>query len=197
MQRYHKENINTPELTDKKFEKEWDFKMHTIDQARFDLLAKHYQGGMYLDIGCFNSPKPSQLAEEYPDSTIFALDHGINLINTLSERFPKVNYILGDCYELPFEDESIEYIVAGEIIEHLEDPKKMITEAMRVLKPGGRIALSTPKEETIIQHSIGGKEHMWIYNEQDMKELLEPYGEVELGEYRDGCIIMIAWCQKS
>ncbi len=196
MQRFHKNNVNVPEFSDEQFDKVWQRRMHT-DQERFDLLAKYFEGGRYLDIGCFNSPKPSQLVEQYPDSEIVALDHGPRLIQSLSERFPKVKYIQGNCLALPFEDGYFDYVVAGEIIEHMDSPKDLIKEGMRVLKPGGYFALSTPKEETISQKNIGGEQHQWIFFEKDIRDLLEPYGELELQEQNDGAIIFIAWCKKN
>ena len=45
---------------------------------------------------------------------------------------------------LPIDSDSVDIIIAGEIIEHLINPFRMLKECFRVLKPHGRLILSTP-----------------------------------------------------
>ena len=45
---------------------------------------------------------------------------------------------------LPFEDETFDVVVAGELLEHLRDPGRVVTEARRVLRPGGTFVASVP-----------------------------------------------------
>jgi SAM-dependent methyltransferase len=44
----------------------------------------------------------------------------------------------------PFASATFDMVFAGEIIEHLVDPETMLTQAHRVLKPGGHLLLTTP-----------------------------------------------------
>ncbi len=44
----------------------------------------------------------------------------------------------------PFEDNSVDGIIAVELVEHIEDHLSMFEEAARVLKPGGRLLFTTP-----------------------------------------------------
>lgn len=57
--------------------------------------------------------------------------------------------VLADAHALPFKDESQEFVVASEIIEHLNDPGTAAREIWRVLKPGGRALVSTPYKERL------------------------------------------------
>ncbi len=50
--------------------------------------------------------------------------------------------------ELPFMDAEFSSITALEIIEHLENPRHVLRELMRVLNPGGHLILSTPNNES-------------------------------------------------
>lgn len=47
-----------------------------------------------------------------------------------------------DMTELPFPGSSFDAVVAGEVIEHIEDDRRALLEAARVLRPGGVLALS-------------------------------------------------------
>lgn len=45
---------------------------------------------------------------------------------------------------LPFEDESFDYVLCQEGIEHIEAPLRFVRECSRILRPGGRLILTTP-----------------------------------------------------
>ena len=45
---------------------------------------------------------------------------------------------------LPFDDASFDVVVAGELLEHLRDPRRLVGEVRRVLRPGGTFVASVP-----------------------------------------------------
>lgn len=188
MKRLNKENINTPEFFNKKFNGELAY----CDMERQELLAKYFNGGVYVDVGCMDSPMPSILAEKYDN--IYALDFADDIIKILSSKYPKVNYrTIPNEYTLPFKDGEVDYLVAGEFIEHLENPQLFFDEAKRVVKKGGWIAISTPWEEGVSQGLIGGKQHIWSYTKDDMDNFLTK-PEIQLLKETGG-ISMIVWKQ--
>ncbi len=193
MKRINTENLNCPELSDVIFHEKWYDDIHTIDLPRFEELAKKFAGGEYLDVGCFNSPMPGLLANK--GNEVWAIDYAPKVITTLKGLFPKVNYICIDFMSLPFKDDYFDYIVAGEVIEHLEDPTSFIKELKRVLKPGGMLAISCPFEELISQDSVS-KEHLWGFTEDDLRKLLLEFKEIETSVMRNGCLVFIAYARK-
>lgn len=193
MKRLNKENINTPSLVNDIFKTRWFSDIHTLDDERFALLGSRFKGGKYLDVGCFNSPYPAKITHL---GEIWAIDHANEVIEKMQKLFPDVHYVCGDFFNMPFEDESFDYVVAGEVLEHTEKPEEFIKECLRVLKKGGTLALSTPFEETISQPLVS-EEHIWAFNEQDIKDLLSPYGELEIGYYKDSVKLITAFLKKN
>ncbi len=55
------------------------------------------------------------------------------------------DYVLADANRIfPFQSESFDYVLSREGIEHLEYQAQFIRECARVLKPGGKLVLTTP-----------------------------------------------------
>jgi len=92
---------------------------------------------------------------------------------------------------IPLDDQTVDYIYAGEIIEHFINPEWMIKESFRVLKPGGRMIITTPnitRAGNVLKlltgrsnlerlHPIGSQdpydEHRGHFHEYSMKELYD------------------------
>jgi len=65
-------------------------------------------------------------------------EHVLNI-----ERFPGVN-VLGDAHCLPFRDNSLDGVHANALMEHVDDPRIVVREMHRVLKPGGMVYVIQP-----------------------------------------------------
>jgi 2-polyprenyl-6-hydroxyphenyl methylase/3-demethylubiquinone-9 3-methyltransferase len=51
--------------------------------------------------------------------------------------------IRADVHAVPLRDECADVVSAGEILEHVSDPSTVVSEACRVLRPGGTLVLDT------------------------------------------------------
>jgi len=97
-------------------------------RKRIDSFVKQYATDEHvLDIGAGHSP----YSDSFPNRT--TLDNS----NTHNPD------IVADLHNLPIEDESYSFILCTEVLEHLYDPKKAVSELERVLKPGGTMILTT------------------------------------------------------
>jgi SAM-dependent methyltransferase len=53
--------------------------------------------------------------------------------------------VLGDALHLPYADETFDCVIASEVLEHIPEDDAAIAELVRVLKVGGRLAISVPR----------------------------------------------------
>ena len=89
---------------------------------------------------------------------------------------------------LPFEDGSFELAWASEVIEHVADTARWLSEVRRVLVPGGRLLVTTPSHGRV-RVALGGVErfseplgdHLHLYTKRSLGSLLEEFG---FGEVR-------------
>lgn len=77
---------------------------------------------------------------------------------------------------LPFEDESFDYVVSFQVIEHIKRDKEFVREVYRVLKPGGRFIVSTPNRPMSLTRNPW---HVREYSAEQFKELLSIFPSVE------------------
>lgn len=190
MKRLNTENKNEPALFSGE---KYIGNLACTDMAREYAMAKYFKEGAYASIGCLNTAIVPLLAER-PNTKIYGVDFSEKVLNFLQQRFPKVNYHPHDIRdEIPFVTASLDYIVAGEVIEHLEKPKEFIEECMRALKLGGWLSISTPWEEGVKQGAIDREAHLWSFSTEDIKD----FGFTEIELMQEGIqTSIIAWRQK-
>lgn len=76
-----------------------------------------------------------------------ALELRENMAAALRERYPQIDAVVGDCQErLPFDDASLDRVIAIQVLEHLPNLPAALDEVRRVLKPGGRLSAMIPCE---------------------------------------------------
>jgi SAM-dependent methyltransferase len=62
----------------------------------------------------------------------------------------KCRFLLcADGYQLPFADDSFEVVLLIAVLEHTREPERILAEARRVLKPGGRAIMVVPNDVTM------------------------------------------------
>jgi ubiquinone/menaquinone biosynthesis C-methylase UbiE/DNA-binding HxlR family transcriptional regulator len=77
---------------------------------------------------------------------VIAVDSSAKMIEFAREQAHRnhvknVDYRLGDMEELPIEDASVDIVFFSQSLHHALHPDRAISEAARILKPGGRIAI--------------------------------------------------------
>ena len=93
--------------------------------------------GKALDLGCGNGKTVSTLLDDGYQVT--GVDFSAVAIEQCRNRFKDSEFFISSVCEMPFEDDSFDYITAVHVLEHLDDDDlaKAVNEIRRVLKPSG------------------------------------------------------------
>ena len=95
-----------------------------------------------LDAGCGPAPMISLLAEKYPERHYTGLDLTPAMIEQAKKKqIPNATFVVGDCENFPFEDNSFDAIICSNSFHHYPNPQAFFDSVKRCLRPGGRLIL--------------------------------------------------------
>jgi 2-polyprenyl-3-methyl-5-hydroxy-6-metoxy-1,4-benzoquinol methylase len=95
-----------------------------------------------VDVGCGDGAATAMVADLDPANHVVGVDWSTRAAATArGHGFDMIN---GGVEHLPLASGAADVVIMSEIIEHLVDTDAALTEAMRVLRPGGTLLLSTP-----------------------------------------------------
>lgn len=173
--------------------------MLTIDRDPAGLTA----GSRVLDLGCGSGRHTFDALRGA--ACVVALDRALDeviavsgMVNAMTEsgelRNPRFGPVVADASSIPFGDGAFDVVIASEILEHLGEDSFAIGEVVRVLRPGGIVAISVPRTgpERVnwmlsrAYHEVEGG-HVRIYRRRPLEALLVGSGlTVVSRRYRHG-----------
>lgn len=171
------------------YQRFWHFQWLAIKDLRRDLrrIFASISGGTVLDVGCGEGPYRSML----PRSVKYVgldIEGGGAVAELIVE--PGQRWLL--------DDHSIDVVLCTQVLEHTLDPRRVITEMARVLRPGGMLIVTAP-----FAYNEHGRPHdYWRFTINGLVTLLGERWEI-LEKTRQGgigstCgILLLNWLDES
>jgi SAM-dependent methyltransferase len=180
----------------------------TVDFERLDLRDRQ----SLLDLGCGAGRHAFEAMRR--GATVVALDADAAELKDVkavggamfeSGELPhgEGGVVNGDALTLPFPDETFDRIIAAEVVEHIPDDERALRELARVLRSGGRIAVTVPTRwpERVCwaldyrYHDTPGG-HVRIYRQSALESKLERAGLMLRGSHHAHALHSPYWMLK-
>jgi ubiquinone/menaquinone biosynthesis C-methylase UbiE len=110
-------------------------------------LKKHNPNGVLADVGCGPGYLVVEIVKSFPCLTVIGVDISEEMVQKATGTVSglglgeKVSFRRGDIQELPFEDDSMDFVVSTLSLHHWSEPKRAMAEVNRVLKSKGQFLI--------------------------------------------------------
>jgi SAM-dependent methyltransferase len=143
-----------------------------------------------LDVACGPGNFTRAFARAASEGVVVGLDASKPMLDrAVVENNPaNVSYVRGDAHALPFKDDSFDAVCCFAALYFIEDPYTAIDEIVRVLAPGGRIALMTSVNRgalpvPVADRLVRGMSGVRIFGREELPDALRERG-LTVGEQR-------------
>lgn len=128
---------------------DFDSIMNMYDtERRIEVIFDDFFGAVnlknksFLDAGCGTGLFTKKAIER--EAVVTSVDIAPRLVELTKNKNPNTNAVEASILQLPFDDDTFDYVISSDVIEHTPDPYAATKELIRVLKPGGRICITVP-----------------------------------------------------
>jgi 2-polyprenyl-3-methyl-5-hydroxy-6-metoxy-1,4-benzoquinol methylase len=113
------------------------------------LHAIPQKASLILDAGCGNGWAAKHLIPR--GKKVVSMDISTGNPIRVNKEIPSENHaaVVADAFYPPFKKDCFDVIIASEIIEHVADPAAFVKSLLKVVKPGGKLIITTPYKEKI------------------------------------------------
>ncbi len=137
-----------------------------------DTSPQLIEGRVTLDIGSCHGHGLEKIRNLEPKLLISA-DRWIDFLKKQRNSFSEISQAQLDLSDnLPFADKSIDSIFLSHVVEHLNNPSKVIQEISRVLKNDGKLFIATPYKKTAIHNN----DDVRVFDEDSIRNIMTNSG---------------------
>ncbi|MFH0830247.1 MAG: class I SAM-dependent methyltransferase [Candidatus Aenigmatarchaeota archaeon] len=111
--------------------------------------------GNVLEVGS----GPGQLSEELTDCKYTGFDIAPGSIRLAKKLYPSKKFVCGDAHALTsyFEKDGFDWVITVDVLEHADNPMKIVEQMVRVARPGGKILIKAPNQPNMYFFLKSGK----------------------------------------
>lgn len=156
-----------------------------LELRRGFLLAELRAEDRVLDLGCGDGTFTALIAAAQPAApSVIGAEVADHALARARAANPELDFRLVPIDgPLPLPDNAFDLVWASEVIEHIADTARWLSEVRRVLAPNGRLLVTTPNHARI-RLLLGGIErysdplgdHLHLYTRRSLRRLLSEFG---------------------
>lgn len=133
--------------TKERFKAKWKFDMKYYTYCRIDLLnlidTPWEEKMSVLEVGCGCGATLGKIEYFWSNAAVKGIELNENVARVGANYLDIIQGNI-ETMELPYEKETFDYIILGDVLEHLYDPQKTLERLLPYLKPEGRFLCSVP-----------------------------------------------------
>ena len=108
----------------------------------FNIIDKHTTGKcIIIDAGCGIGKTTAQISN---NRKVIGIDWSLEFLKQAKQSSSYVSFIQGDLCRIPIANDSIDFIGAYDILEHIYDAEKFFKETKRILRKGAKLLIVSP-----------------------------------------------------
>ena len=136
-------------LRSARFRYELEASMSWVDKWFASVPEAEFVGRSVLDLGCFTGGRLVYWKERYGFDDVRGIDirevYAEAAALFAAERGVAAEFATGFAEALPYDDDTFDFIVSTDVLEHVNDVAAVMAECFRVLRPGGRLLVVFPQ----------------------------------------------------
>ncbi|KQX70041.1 hypothetical protein ASD06_00810 [Angustibacter sp. Root456] len=115
-------------------------------EVAYGALAPRCRDRVVLDAGCGEGYGCAAVGEVA--AAVLGADYDAPALDRARRRHRGATFLRTNLVALPVADAAVDVVLSLQVIEHIWSPDQLLAETVRVLRPGGLLALTTPNRET-------------------------------------------------
>ena len=127
----------------------------TYGRSLLEKISKNWQVDTCVDLGCGHGTDLQIVKNNFPEAKLFGVDFGDWNKDKLREKKIQVISVNIESEKLPFNDSSVDLIIANQVLEHTKEIYWINHEVFRVLKKGGQFFVGVPNVSSLHNRILG------------------------------------------
>jgi SAM-dependent methyltransferase len=145
---------------------------HVRDKLSVEIIdhieARVQPNARVVDIGCGVGDLLIEIRNRKPRVEVLGLDFSAKAVEGAREAIPDGEFKqFAVERNLPYDTAAFDLVLCTDVLEHLEYPKLIAAELVRICRPGGLVAIVVPDGE--VDQFLG---HYWFWNEEGLRDML-------------------------
>ncbi|SEG17209.1 Methyltransferase domain-containing protein [Butyrivibrio sp. Su6] len=133
-------------------------------------IISNRANSLIMEFGASSGYMIEEMQEMFPNNVFIATDLMNEGLKQSFKKAPNILHLRCDILDAPFTDSSIDFIYSLNVLEHIDNDKKAISECYRCVKPGGYCLFVVPRGDSLYDYFDEMLFHKRRYAKEELKK---------------------------